>query len=69
MVYSAGIGYRKLALYGRKQRVFDIGAYPGCFFVTDGHIDVRVGAIERFWRVDVPFGSFGQIWLREIGIN
>ena len=42
-----------------KQRFFETGAFPGCFFATDGRIDVRVGANERSWRVDVPFGGFG----------
>ena len=30
-------------------------------------MDVAVGANERPWRVDVPFGSFGQIRIREVG--
>ena len=45
----------------QKQRFFETRAFPGCFFVTDGHIDVRLGANER------PFGSFGHIGLPEIG--
>ena len=35
-------------------------SFPGCFFVTDGHKDVGVGANGRYWCVYVPFDSFGQ---------
>ena len=40
---------------------FVIDSFPGCIFVTDDHRDLEVGSYERYWPVDVPFDSFGQI--------
>ena len=36
-------------------------------FATDCRIDVEVGENARSWCEDMPFGSFGYIWLPEIG--
>ena len=70
LVVSARFGYRKLAESGSnflKTAVFRNMRFPGCFFVTDGRIDMGVGANHTSWRIDVPFGSFSQIWLPGIG--
>ena len=56
----------------RNQRFFETCAFPGCFFVTDGRIDLRICSYERSWPEDVPFDSFGQVRppeMAEIGQN
>ena len=56
----------------RNQRFFETCAFPGCFFVTGGRIDLGIGSYERYWPVDVPFDSFGQVRppeMAEIGQN
>ena len=51
-----------------KTAVFrNMNSFPGCFFVTDGRLDVGVGANERSWRVYMSFGSFFQNRLPEAG--
>ena len=50
-----------------KTAVFrNMNSFPGCFFVTDGRLDVGVGANERSWRVYMSFGSFSRFGYRKL---